>query len=92
MLKSDSSNCFLSPVSPPAERWIALVNKGGCKLAFVLSAAILKNASAIVIYSQDEMLEVHGRRLKRKQLRWIFNNNESSAYFVALFVIELLMK
>jgi len=75
MLESGSSSCVLLPVSLPSERWIALVDKGVCKLAFVLSAPLLKNASAIVVYSQDDVHEMHSRRLKCKQF---FNNNNNT--------------
>jgi len=66
-LESGSSRCVIPPTSLPTERWIALVNKGSCKLAFVLSATVLKNASAIVVYNQDDMHKLHSRRLKCKQ-------------------------
>jgi len=66
MFESGSSNCALLPASLPSQKWIALVDKGSCKLAFVLSAALLRNASAIVVYSQDDVHEMHSRRLKCK--------------------------
>jgi len=67
--ESGSSSCFIPPTSLPAEKWIALVNKGGCKLAFILGASALKNASAIAVYGQDDMHKMQSRRLKCKQLR-----------------------
>jgi len=68
LTESGSSGCVISPVSLPAERWIALVNKGSCKLAYVLSAPVLRNASAIVVYSRGDIHELQSRRLKCKSL------------------------
>lgn len=48
------------PVNAPAERWIALIERGTCKFQDkILNAAILLNASAVVIYNheyQDSLL------------------------------------
>lgn len=48
------------PVNVPKERWIALVERGGCKFTNkIINAAIIKNASAVVIYnhvSDDTLL------------------------------------
>jgi len=80
MPDSGSSSCFIPPVSLLPERWIALVDKGGCKLAFILNAPVLRNASAIVIYSHDDMQAIHSRRLKCKQvlLVHVVSSNSSS--------------
>lgn len=42
------------PVNVPAERWIALVERGTCKFQDKIhNAAILLNASAVVIYNHE---------------------------------------
>jgi len=82
MLESGSSSCALRPASVPSDRWIALVDKGTCKLAFVLSAPLLRNASAIVVYSQDDVHEMHSRRLKCKH---IFNFNTSNGVIFTFY-------
>ena len=40
---------------PPKERWIALISRGSCKFTKkILNAAVLRNASAVVIYNHEE--------------------------------------
>lgn len=43
------------PTNVPKERWIALVSRGNCKFTKkILNAAVLRNASAVVIYNHEE--------------------------------------
>jgi len=83
--ESGSSNCVIPPATVPTEKWIALVNKGGCKLAFILSASVLRNASAVVIYNQDDMHKLHSRRLKCKQLQ-LFSSSDAAVFMHSYIV------
>ena len=43
------------PINVPKERWIALVSRGKCKFTKkILNAAVIKNASAVVIYNHED--------------------------------------
>ena len=40
---------------PPKERWIALISRGSCKFTKkILNAAVMRNASAVVIYNHED--------------------------------------
>ena len=47
------------PMNVPREKWIALVSRGGCKFTKkILNAAVIKNASAVVIYDHEHNEEL----------------------------------
>ena len=42
------------PVNAPGEKWIALVERGGCKFhKKIVNAAVTSNASAVVVYDHE---------------------------------------
>jgi hypothetical protein len=57
------------PVNVPKERWIALVERGSCKFTDkIYNSAVVKNASAVVIYNhkdEDELLTMNHNGKKR---------------------------
>lgn len=47
------------PVNVPSVRWVALIQRGSCKFhEKIYNAAIVKNASAVVIYNNKEEAEL----------------------------------
>jgi len=59
---SDASNCVPVSFVLPSEKWLALVDRGACRTANqkLHNIALLRNSSAVVIYSSEEDMDQYG--------------------------------
>ncbi|KAK7871610.1 hypothetical protein R5R35_001800 [Gryllus longicercus] len=69
---------------PPGEPWIALVQRGGCNYDVKVENAWLLNASAVVIYNNDDSPALQKMPLEKRNISGIFITKKRGEYLVGL--------
>ncbi len=55
--QGENHGCSLPTNVPPNIKWIALIQRGGCKFNYkIYNAAIMYNASAVIVYNHEDGL------------------------------------